>query len=106
MSEKNEGVLTATSSEGENVESGSQAKAQRKTPESSKSATSEKGMLDNNTYNLMEQLITENKSLWRIKNNYKNDAAMDNESKGLWNLIEKGKEEVVKLLKEKLKERL
>ena len=125
MSEKNEGVLTATSSEGEtsfmvckraekgknqkvcmDVESGSQAKAQRKTPESSKPATSEKGMLDNNTYNLMEQLITENKSLWRIKNNYKNDAAMDNESKGLWNLIEKDKEEVVKLLTEKLRERL
>ena len=27
-----------------------------------------KGMLDNDTYNLMEQLEIENRSLWRIKN--------------------------------------
>ena len=33
-----------------------------------------KGMFDNDTYNLMEQLEIENRSLWRIKNSYKNDA--------------------------------
>src|SRR5208283_1782094 len=61
-----------------------------------------KGMLDNNTYNLMEQLEIESKSLWRIKNSYKNDASIDNESKQLWNLVEKNKEEVVRLLTEKV----
>ena len=38
-------------------------------------------MLDNDTYNLMEQLEIENRSLWRIKNSYKKDASTDNESK-------------------------
>jgi hypothetical protein len=71
-----------------------------------KSASPAKPMLDNNTYDLMEQLLIENKSLWRIKNNYKNDSAMDNEAKQVWNFIEKDKEELVKMLTEKLKERL
>ena len=65
-----------------------------------------KGMLDNDTYNLMEQLEIENKSLWRIKSSYKKDASKDNESRQLWNLIEKDKEEVVRLLTEKVRERL
>jgi hypothetical protein len=65
-----------------------------------------KCMIDNNTYNLMEQLEIENKSLWRIKNNYENDASTDNESKQLWKLIEKDKEEVVRLLTEKVRQRL
>jgi hypothetical protein len=60
-----------------------------------------KGMLDNNTYNLMEQLEIENRSLWRIKNYYKNDASMNNESKQLWNFIEKDKEEVEGFLQKK-----
>ena len=54
----------------------------------------------------MEQLEIDNRSLWRIKNSYKNDASMDNESKQLWNFIEKEKEEVVRLLTEKVRERL
>ncbi len=66
----------------------------------------QKGMLDNNTYDLLEQLTIENKSLWRIRKNYKSDASSDNETKQLWDLIEKDKEELVKLLAEKLKERL
>ncbi len=80
------------------IESESQTKVQNE--------TSEKGMLDNDTYNLMEQLEIENRSLWRIKNNYKKDASTDNESRQLWNLIEKDKEEVVRLLTEKVRERL
>ena len=63
-------------------------------------------MLENNLYNLAQQITIENKSLWRIKNNYKNDSAMDNEAKQVWNFIEKDKEELVKMLTEKLKERL
>ena len=39
----------------------------------------EKPMLNNDTYDLMEQILAENKSLWRIKNNYKKDSIMDNE---------------------------
>ena len=115
MSEENQEVIAATTSEGDtsvmvckteekqkvcmDIGAGSQA-------ETSKSVGAGKGMLDNNTYNLIEQLTNENKSLWRIKNNYKNDSAMDNETKQLWNYIEKDKEELVKMLTEKLKERL
>jgi len=54
----------------------------------------------------MEQLEIENRSLWRIKNNYKKDASMNNESKQLWNFIEKDKEEVVRRLTEKVRQRL
>ena len=64
------------------------------------------GMLDNNTYNILEQLTNENKSLWRIKNSYKKDSATDNESLKLWEKIEKDKEELVQLLSQKLRERL
>ncbi len=65
-----------------------------------------KGMLDNNTYNLMEQLTNENKSLWRIKNNYRKDASNDKETQELWNFVEKEKQKLVKLLTEKLRKRL
>ena len=67
-----------------------------------------KGMLDNNTYNLMEQLTTENKSLWRIKNNYKNDASSSNcgECKKFWEELEKDKEEHIKRLNELLKKQI
>ena len=118
MSEENQEVIAATTSEGDTsvmvckteekqkvcMDIG--ATSQAETQDSSKSAGGGKGMLDNNTYNLIEQLTNENKSLWRIKNNYKNDSAMDNETKQLWNYIEKDKEELVKMLTEKLKERL
>ncbi len=80
--------------------------SQSENPESLKQPPSERGILDNNTYNLMEQLTIENRSLWRIKNNYKHDAFMDNETKQLWSRIENDKEELVRLLTEKLRERL
>jgi hypothetical protein len=116
LSKENNEVLTATSSRGdtsfmvcrtseenkdEKVCMDVERSSQRGTP-----ASDSKAMLDNNTYDLMEQLLIENKSLWRIKNNYKNDSAMDNEAKQVWNFIEKDKEELVKILTEKLKERL
>ena len=71
-----------------------------------KIGTPVRGMLDNDTYNLMEQLEIESRSLWRIQNGYKNDASTNNENKRLWDLIEKDKEEVVRLLTEKIRERL
>jgi hypothetical protein len=63
-------------------------------------------MLDNETYDLLEQLLIENKSLWRIQNNYKSDSAMDNETRQIWSVIEKDKQKTVKMLIEKLKARL
>ena len=65
-----------------------------------------KGILDNDTYNLMEQLEIESKSLWRIKNSYENDPTTDSQSRQLWSFIENEKEEVVRLLTQKIRERL
>ncbi len=116
LSKENEEVLTATSSRGDTsfmvCRTDEENKREKvcidvdKPQSKSKPNTPSKAMLDNNTYELMEQLLIENKSLWRIKNNYKNDSAMDNETKQVWNFIEKDKEELVKMLTEKLKERL
>jgi hypothetical protein len=118
LNKENEEVLTATNNSGDTsfmvCKPSEEAKnqkvcmdvekpAQRST---SSSSSGSKTMIDNNTYDLMEQLLIENKSLWRIKNNYKNDSSMDNETKQVWNFIEKDKEELVKILTEKLRERL
>ncbi len=64
-----------------------------------------KAMFDNNAYNLMEQLTVESKSLWRIKNNYKNDAGSSEcgECKKFWEDLEKDKEEHIRLLNELMK---
>lgn len=113
MSEEDDEIYTSTSDEGDTnvlvckTQEGKEEKVclEMKTEGEAK-ALSQKGMLDNNTYNLMEQLMVENRSLWRIKNNYKNDAAKDIESKQLWDFLEKDKEEIVKLLVEKLSERI
>jgi hypothetical protein len=80
--------------------------ADRGSDDGSKGTSNKERMLDNETYDLLEQLLIENKSLWRIKNNYKTDSAMDKETKEIWNFIEKDKEELVKILTEKVKERL
>ena len=86
-----------------NVEGGDQTKVQ---DEPFELGPCSKGLLDDYTYNLMEQLEFENRSLWRIKNDYKNNASMDNESRQLWRFIEKDKEKVVRLLTEKIRQRL
>ena len=72
--------------------------------ETFKPAASEEGLMDDDTFNLMEQLEVENKSLWRIRNSYKNSA--DSVSRHLWSYMEKDKEKVVRLLTEKIRERL
>jgi hypothetical protein len=64
------------------------------------------GNLSNNTYNLMSQLIEENQSLWRIKNNYKNDAKGDSEAEQFWDFLEKDKEDHIKRLTQLLVERI
>ncbi len=63
-------------------------------------------MMDNNTYNLMLQLTQENKSLWRIKNEYIKDAAGCGECAEYWKKLQKEKEahiaELVILVKKHL----
>ncbi len=39
---------------------------------------------DNNLYNLMTQLVQEQKSLWRIKDEYMKDAGKDKDLKAFW----------------------
>lgn len=41
-------------------------------------------MKNNNLYNLMTQLNQEQKSLWRIKNEYAKDAGKNKELKAFW----------------------
>jgi len=60
-------------------------------------------MLDNNTYNLMEQLLEESKSLWRIRNNYKQDAGDCNECADFWDKLIVDKEDHIKELEKLLK---
>lgn len=48
-------------------------------------------MLDNNTYNLMAQIIEESKSLWRIKDTYKKDAAGCKECLDFWDKLMRDK---------------
>jgi hypothetical protein len=115
LSKENEEVLTATNTKGDTsfmvCKPSEEAKNQKvcmdvEKPAQRTATSSGSPMLDNDTYDLMEQLLIENKSLWRIKNNYKKDSSMDNEAKEVWNFIEKDKEELVKILTEKVKERL
>ncbi|MFO8011566.1 MAG: hypothetical protein R6U89_12300 [Dehalococcoidia bacterium] len=55
-------------------------------------------MLDNNLYNLMEQMTKENQSLWRIKNDYLKDASGCEECQAFWQKMIKDKEEHVEEL--------
>lgn len=55
-------------------------------------------MLDNHLYNLMHQMTQEHKSLWRIKNHYKNDAGDCDECQKFWEKMEADKENNVKQL--------
>ena len=50
-------------------------------------------MFDNNVYNLMAQAVEESQSLWRIKNEYKNDAKNCDECQEFWEKLEKDKEQ-------------
>ncbi len=57
-------------------------------------------MFDNNVYNLMAQAVEESQSLWRIKNEYKNDAKTCDECREFWEKMEKDKEQHCKDLNE------
>ncbi len=63
-------------------------------------------MTENHLYNLMEQLVQEHKSLWRIKKNYGEDANDCDPCQSFWNKMMKDKEdhisEMMKMLKDHL----
>lgn len=62
-------------------------------------------MENNNTFNLINQLTEESKSLWRIKNIYINEASND-EEKSFWQKLALQKEEAINTLKKLTKENL
>ncbi|MFC1647421.1 hypothetical protein ACFL10_00310 [Patescibacteria group bacterium] len=63
-------------------------------------------MHDNHVYNLLEQLVTEQKSLWRIKDAYPKDSGGCAECEAAWNKLAANKEENIKELTALLKSHL
>jgi len=63
-------------------------------------------MLSNHIYNLVLQLTQENKSLWRIKNEYMQDHEGCSKCEEFWKKIQTEKEAHVEELKELLKQHL
>jgi len=55
-------------------------------------------VLDNNTYNLMLQLVQENQSLWRINNSYIKDSGHCGECEEFWRNLGRQKEEQIRKL--------
>lgn len=64
-------------------------------------------MLDNNTYNLMMQLVEESKSAWRMRTLYEEEAAHCDECVQLWQRLladkERNVDELERLVKSHLK---
>ncbi|MFA5934080.1 MAG: hypothetical protein WC795_02560 [Candidatus Paceibacterota bacterium] len=63
-------------------------------------------MIHNNLHNLMTQMTTESKSLWRIKNHYVKDAEESPEAQTFWKKMIEDKEAHIKELKELIKKEL
>lgn len=63
-------------------------------------------MTTNHVYNLMQQLVIENKSLWRIKENYMKDMEGCSDCKAFWEKMVADKESHVKELEEMVKKHL
>ncbi len=65
-------------------------------------------MLDNHVYNLVCQLAQEHKSLWRIKQQYKEDSGSCDDCAAFWEDMQKDKEQhierILNLLKDHFKE--
>jgi hypothetical protein len=59
-------------------------------------------LFDNNSYNLLMQLTQEHKTIWRIKNEYKSDAAGCPECHQFWEKLEKEGEQRIARLEELL----
>ena len=58
--------------------------------------------MDNYLYNLMNQLTTEQRSLWRIQNHYINESSTE-EERIFWKNLVSEKENYIKELKELIK---
>ncbi len=67
---------------------------------------SQKGMLSNNVYDLIEQLSIESQSLWRIRNNYRNDSQNDTEAQSFWDSLEREKQDNIRRLTELIATRM
>ncbi|MBD3318346.1 hypothetical protein GF342_00370 [Candidatus Woesearchaeota archaeon] len=63
-------------------------------------------MLENHVYNLMQQLVEEHKSLWRIKKFYTKDAGKCKDCKAFWAKMKKDKEDHIKELRGLIKKHL
>ncbi len=63
-------------------------------------------MLDNHLYNLMEQIVQENKSLWRITKNYPTDAGDCDKCTSFWDKMKADKEEHINEMLEMIKAHL
>ena len=63
-------------------------------------------MLGNHTYNLLEQLVDESKSLWRISKRYKQDAGDCAQCQAFWEKLDEDKEEHIEELTELIKAHL
>jgi hypothetical protein len=66
----------------------------------------QEGNLSNSTYDLMAQLTEENKSLWRIKNDYLKNSEGDSEANEFWEYLKKDKQDHIKRLTELLSKRM
>ncbi|MDP1625092.1 MAG: hypothetical protein Q8L64_04955 [bacterium] len=60
-------------------------------------------MLRNNLFNLMNQLVEESKSLWRIKNEYSKEAVGSDDIMAQWKKMEAEKIANIAVLKELIK---
>lgn len=60
-------------------------------------------MLRNNLFNMMNQLVQESKSVWRIKNQYMQEAVGSDDVMAVWKEIEKSKEEQIAKLQTLIK---
>ncbi len=63
-------------------------------------------MHENHVYNLLEQLVTEHKSLWRIKKMYREDAGDCEKCLAFWEKMIDDKEEHISELTGLVKEHL
>ena len=63
-------------------------------------------MLDNHLYNLASTLTEESRSLWRLKNTYKDEAQECKKCEEIFDEIIQSKERDIEKLKELLKEHL
>ncbi len=61
--------------------------------------------MNNDLFNLINQLTQESKSLWRIKSQYKKDAK-GTEQKAFWTKLQKEKEALVTELQARIKKEM